>query len=810
MAVVRVGVDLRGRADLGAEAVAGGVIAVAVNDSSGDTIGEAGQAAQRVVAQADLRCGVACGRQCGEVAGRVEAEADVQPARAGVLDGLRAVVQIVLAGEGAAIAVGPAGSRAERVVSGIAQQHLPATAGGRHADLRGLALCIAHVIDDCAIRIGHAAQLAADGVVITQHQRGAVAGLYLAHQIAEAVVAILGDGAAVLHLGQATDRKRFAAGASGLRHVVGVGDVEAGGGVGDLGQAIERVIAVGGGVAARIGLGGAVAGAVVGVAGDAGVRAGELHQLAEAVVVVGGVQPLGVGDLGQVVECVVGELRVGLDAGDILQRVREAIERVVLALRRGCQRIGHFGGVAVGVVREVGRVAGGGGLGLELAELVVHARERALQRGGRVLGVFLDAIAGVVQRVVDGIARVVGDIGQPMRRIVGEGSERAIGLGDLPDQAGGPVVDAGDAVIGLAGRIGPAHLAGGQPTARVIGVVGDDAIGVLDGQRTACAVVGEVFGGLAEGVGDFPSVAFAMRARTRRCRATGVVGKVVGVAGAIRDIRACAIAGQQQAGQGTIAGSSIAVFAVALGGDAGRTSAWIRPRYGQCLTPAVVGPARPCDQNITGIVGAPVGGHTETGVPVRLQRALLAAAAVVRFDLAGQQATVVVPPISGDACKIDFLVGVAVAVVAARFERPNRAFGAQALDGGNLGLAKLGDASARYCIAERIGDCGSVPRVGNSGLVDLAGRIAMHAAYDALLRIVGPRGIHLVLLIAVGGQCIREARIAIVIPGDSRRHRSGSCLQGHRPQSRLGVVAVGQHHSIGESDLCDPVCLVGK
>lgn len=397
-----------------------------------------------------------------------------------------------------------------------------------------------------------------------------------------------------------------------------------------------------------------------------------------------------------------------------------------------------------------------------------------------------------------------------MRGVVGERRERAIGLGHLLDQPGGPVIDAGDAIVGLAGRIGAAHLGGRQPTARVVAVVGDDAIGVLDRQRTTRTVIGKVFGGLAEGVGDLPEVAFVVRTGARRCRATGVVGKVIAVAGAVRDIRAWAIAGQHQAGQGTIAGGNIAVFAVALGGDAGRTSTWIRPRYGQCLTPGVVGPACPCDQDIIGIVGAPVGGNTEAGVPVRLQRALLAAAAVGRFDLAGQQGTVVVPPIGGDACKIDFLVGVAVAVVAARLERPNRAFGAQALDGGDLGLAKLGDASARYCIAKRIGDGGSVPRVGNSGLVDLAGRIAVHAADDALLRIVAPRGIHLALLIAVGGQGVRKARIAIVIPGDSRRHRSGSCLQGHRPQSRLRVVAVGQHHSIGESDLCDPACLVGK
>ncbi|EFF45250.1 hypothetical protein XAUB_06420 [Xanthomonas citri pv. aurantifolii str. ICPB 11122] len=380
--------------------------------------------------------------------------------------------------------------------------------------------------------------MAADGVVVTQHQRGAVTGLHLAHQIAEAVVTVLSASAAVLHLGQAADRKRLPAGAGRLRRVVGIGDVEAGGGVGDLGQAIERVVAVSGGSAARIGLGGAVAGAVVGVAGDAGVRAGELHQIAEPVVLVGGVQALGVGDLGQIIERVVLELGVGLDAGDILQRARQAIERVVLALRCGCQRIGHGGGVAVGVVGEVCRIAGGGGLRLELAELVVDTRERALQCARGIGGVFLDAIAGIVQRVVDGIACVVGDVGQPMRRIVGEGGERAIGLGDLLDQAGGPIVDARDAVIGLAGRISATHLGGGQPTARVIGVVGDDAVGVLDGQRTACAVVGEVFGGLAEGVGDFPSVAFAVGAGGWCRGARAIVGGVIRVAQQVGEIAA--------------------------------------------------------------------------------------------------------------------------------------------------------------------------------------------------------------------------------------------------------------------------------
>lgn len=355
---------------------------------------------------------------------------------------------------------------------------------------------VAHVIDHCPVGIGHAAQLAADGIVVAQHQRGAVAGLHLAHQVAEAVVAVLGDRTTVLHAGQAPDGEGLPAGTGGLRHVIGIGDVEAGDGVGDLGQAIERVVAVSRGVATRIGLGGAVAGAVVGVAGDAGVGAGELHQIAEAVVFVPGVQALGVGDLGEVVERVVVEGGVGLDAGHILQRARQAIERVVLALRRGCQCIGHLGCVAVGVVLEIGRIAARGGLRLELAELVVNARERALQGARRIAGVFLDAIAGVVQCVVGGIARVVGDVGQSMCSVVGEGSERAIGLCDPLDQAGGPIVDAGNAVIGLDGRVASAHLGGGQPTARVVGVIGDDAISVLDGQRAACAVVGQVFGGL--------------------------------------------------------------------------------------------------------------------------------------------------------------------------------------------------------------------------------------------------------------------------------------------------------------------------
>ncbi|EFF45249.1 hypothetical protein XAUB_06410 [Xanthomonas citri pv. aurantifolii str. ICPB 11122] len=121
VAICRVGVGLCGCADLGAEAVAGGVIAVAVDQGAGAAVLEAGEAAQGVVAQADLRRRIAGWRQCGEVAGRIEAKAHVQPTRAGVLDRLRAVVQIVLAGEGAPIAVGPAGSGAERVVSGIAQ-----------------------------------------------------------------------------------------------------------------------------------------------------------------------------------------------------------------------------------------------------------------------------------------------------------------------------------------------------------------------------------------------------------------------------------------------------------------------------------------------------------------------------------------------------------------------------------------------------------------------------------------------------------------------------------------------------------------
>lgn len=59
VAVGRIAIDLRGRADLGAEAVAGGVVAVAVDQRAGAAVLERCEAAEGVVAQADLRRGIA-------------------------------------------------------------------------------------------------------------------------------------------------------------------------------------------------------------------------------------------------------------------------------------------------------------------------------------------------------------------------------------------------------------------------------------------------------------------------------------------------------------------------------------------------------------------------------------------------------------------------------------------------------------------------------------------------------------------------------------------------------------------------------
>ncbi len=82
-------VGLHDATDLGTQAIAGDIVAVAANHGIGGAVFQRCEPTEGVVIQSQLRCRVAGRGQSGEVANSIEAEADFQAACAGVLDDAR-------------------------------------------------------------------------------------------------------------------------------------------------------------------------------------------------------------------------------------------------------------------------------------------------------------------------------------------------------------------------------------------------------------------------------------------------------------------------------------------------------------------------------------------------------------------------------------------------------------------------------------------------------------------------------------------------------------------------------------------------
>src|SRR5579883_2039337 len=166
-----------------------------------------------------------------------------------------------------------------------------------------------------------------------------------------------------------------------------------------------------------------------------------------------------------------------------------------------------------------------------MAQLIVLAREGALERAGGILRRLVGAIAGGIQGVVDRVAQVVGDVGQAVRGIVGVGQIRAIGLGDLRHLADVVVGEGGDDVVGRSRALGVgAHGAREQPAARVVGHIGDGAVGVLRPGNAAVEVVADVGGALAERVGDLVEITEGVTRTAHGSTAGGIGRLIIGVA----------------------------------------------------------------------------------------------------------------------------------------------------------------------------------------------------------------------------------------------------------------------------------------
>ncbi len=454
------------------------------------------------------------------------------------------------------------------------------------------------------------------------------------------------------------------------------------------------------------------------------------------------------------------------------------------------ERIGDGGGVAVGVVAEIGRVAAGGGLRRQLAELVVDPRQRALERARRVLGVFLDPVAGVVQRVVQRVAGVVGDIGQAVCRVVGEGGERAIRLRHLLDQTGRPVVDQGDAVVALAAVVATADLAGGEPATRVVGVVGDGAVGVLHRQHAAGAVVGQVFGHLAQSVGDFPEVALAMRASRRRRSAGRIVGWVIGVAGTVADIGARTIYRLQiaQDRAGAVCCGDIGCLTVAVSHVAPLAGGCANCRHLNGLKPIIArvgsGASSALDRkHPVGAGGRPGRGGTFLWEPKSLLDGMdahvHAILGQVRIAMLGLDTKPIghgaePPAIVGRL----IVVGVAHRAVASCHGRDLRRFAAR---GGHRVIGR---------VAQRIGDAGAGRRIREGDAVDAAGMLAGDCAPGI---VVGEGAETLAVFRGDARQMAREAGVLVVIGP------AAAIGIGHGYQTLLVVAVAGHLHAVGDN-----------
>ncbi|MNS63308.1 hypothetical protein D3C72_963990 [compost metagenome] len=336
-------------------------------------------------------------------------------------------------------------------------------------------------------------------------------------------MAVHGAAIGVQHLTQATLGETLVTGTYRWRGVVVIAHVQVGIRIGDTDKPIERVVAVGGSHAARIGAGLAVASSINGESGVTAVRADLPGQITKTVVGVGGVQPLRVGHLGDLVECVVAGADLRSDTAHVLQGLRQPVQWIVLLVRHPLQGIGDRLRIAIGVVRKAGGVVAGILQRGQLPECVVDTGQRAAQRTPCIDRVFLQTVAGVVQGVVNGVAGTVGNVREPLGGVVDIGDAATVGLGDLLHLAGGPIAQLGASVFGSSGAT---HGDRRRPAAGVVGVIGDYAVGVLHRQLATERVVSQDLDRLTESIGDAVQVALAV-GTGRSGRTPGVVCGVV-------------------------------------------------------------------------------------------------------------------------------------------------------------------------------------------------------------------------------------------------------------------------------------------
>lgn len=213
--------------------------------------------------------------------------------------------------------------------------------------------------------------------------------------------------------------------------------------VDDLGDAVGGVVGVVSRRAARIGGDAEVAARVVGARAGAGVWAGQLGDIAEAVIAIARSEAARVLHGREVVLGVVGEL------GDAAVRVGDLVHPVQRIVGVGCvarERRIDRGLIRVAVVPVSGghrRCTGGVDVLVELIERVEGSGVRAMKRAGGVVRLLRGTIAHRIERVADVVAGRVGDLGQPMRDVIGVGDRATVGQRDRLQQPSRIVAKAG-------------------------------------------------------------------------------------------------------------------------------------------------------------------------------------------------------------------------------------------------------------------------------------------------------------------------------------------------------------------------------
>ena len=514
------GVAARGGAAGLAQAVAGGVVAVAVGDAGQDGLG---QPVEGVVAVARGLCGVAELALTGKTRGAVVGDL---PGLVGEDVARRPAIGVLAPGEALSGAVGELLEGAAGVVGDGAGERLDLTARGE-PDFADLPLGVEAVVDLLAARRGEAGQ-AAVGVAVVggEGDAGDLAG-FLGQASVRVVLAVDGGeqgvgGVALFDVGEAS---------LAVGPLVPEEEVAAVVGIGAVGEAVEGVVLTEGRLALGVGVGQFVAGGVEGPAADAAVGGVEAGGVAQAVDGVARGEVSRVGDAAQAVLSVVGVLgEAATWIGDPDQAV-EGVEGLGAAAGAGTVRGGEGGEVALRIVGVVGLEL------VERAEFAGQAAERVMdalaglaEDVGGVAPFFFDAIAGGVEGIGEGVAEGVGDLREAVGGVVGVGEEAAIGWREAGELAGW--------VVGVGGVFVADGLAG-EAAARVVGEGGDEAVRVDQGERPAVQVVGGEVAALPEGIGDAGELAaFA---------GVGVGGVVVGVGGEVGDVGARAVGGEDLA-----------------------------------------------------------------------------------------------------------------------------------------------------------------------------------------------------------------------------------------------------------------------